>query len=70
MPLGRVPYRIAGSGVTSVRGIPQPLAEALAEGAVAATAGTVPATMAIAMAALLTRENNGLKFTKMLPAPR
>ena len=69
MPLGSIPYLIEGSGVTSVSGMPQPLTAGFAAGALAASAGALPATMAMAMAALLTRERNGFKITKLLPGP-
>ena len=69
MPLGRTPYLIVGSGVTSVRWTPQPLTAALVAGAVAARAGALPATMAMAMAALLTRENSLWTITKFSPHP-
>src|SRR5690349_14375810 len=58
MPFGSVPYLIDGSGVTSVSETPQPLVAGLAADAVAESAGALPATMAMAMAALLTRERN------------
>ena len=68
MPLGRVPYLIAGSGVTSVSWMPQPLTAGFAA-AVAASAGALPATMAMAMAALLTREKSDLNDHEKLPDP-
>src|SRR5690242_13897700 len=67
MPLGSVPYLIDGSGVTSVSLTPQPFAAGFAAGAVAASAGALPAMIAMAMAALLTRERNGLTITKNTP---
>ena len=67
MPLGSVPYRIDGSGVTSVSLMPQPLTRP--RQALAASAGALPATMAMAMAALLTREKSDLNDHEKLPAP-
>ena len=69
IPFGRMPYLIEGSGTTSVSGTPQPLTAGFATSAATASAGALLAMMEMAMAALLTRETNGFKITKILPGP-